>query len=242
VRAGSGNKDYWEGCRVAGRPGEPVIAIDGPSGAGKSTVAQRVAKQLGYRYLDTGAMYRAITWLALHEHADLDDPTALGALAQDTELQMTTQPGPARVQVTGIDVTAAIRGADVTAAVSRVSAVPAVRAALVRRQRALIGDGGVVVEGRDIGSTVVPDAFVKVFLTAEEGARASRRAQETADAAASTRVAMARRDALDAGRAASPLRRAEDAVVIDSTDLSADDVVDRVVQLVRARQSAEPAT
>lgn len=216
-----------------------VVAIDGPSGSGKSTVARGVAATLGLRYLDTGAMYRALTWLALHRAApagpvSLDDPDALVALAEHADLVLTTTPDPVAVTADGIDVTSAIRAEDVTAAVSRVSAVPGVRAAMVRRQQEAIGDGGIVVEGRDIGTTVAPDAAVKVFLTADEKVRAQRRADETSGAVDATRESLTRRDRLDAGRAASPLAQSPDAVVIDSTELSADLVVARIVELARA--------
>ena len=219
---------------VAGLPETLVVAIDGPSGSGKSTVARGVAATLGLRYLDTGAMYRAITWLALHREIPLTDGEALTHLADTAALEVSTGPEPVSIKAEGTDVTAAIRGADVTAAVSTVSAVPGVRAAMVRRQREAIGDGGIVVEGRDIGTTVAPDASVKVFLTADESARAHRRARETAAAVAETRDALAQRDRLDAGRAASPLTQAPDAVVVDSSHLSADEVIAEVVGLARS--------
>lgn len=224
---------------MQGVPATLVIAIDGPSGSGKSTVARGVAAALGLRYLDTGAMYRALTWLALHRPAPqgpvpLDDADALAALADSADLVLTTTPEPVTVTVEGTDVTAAIRAEDVTSAVSRVSAVPAVRAAMVRRQQQTIGSGGIVVEGRDIGTTVAPQAPVKVFLTAAESVRAERRAHETAAALAATQEALTRRDRLDAGRAASPMTQASDAVVVDSTQLSVDEVVARIVALARS--------
>ena len=224
---------------MQGLPATLVVAIDGPSGSGKSTVARGVAAALGLRYLDTGAMYRAVTWLALHRPTPpgpvpLEDPDALAQLAEQADLVLTTTPEPVTVTADGTDVTAAIRADDVTAAVSRVSAVPRVRAAMVRRQQQLIGAGGIVVEGRDIGTTVAPDAAVKVFLTADEAVRAQRRARETAGAVDATRESLTRRDRLDAGRAASPTAQAPDAVVVDSTDLSADLVVARIVDLARS--------
>ena len=219
---------------VAGLPTTLVVAIDGPSGSGKSTVARGVASQLGLRYLDTGAMYRAITWLALHREVPLADAQALTQLAETADLEVSSGPEPVSITAEGTDVTIAIRGADVTAAVSAVSAVPGVRAAMVRRQREAIGEGGIVVEGRDIGTTVAPDAPVKVFLTADESARARRRARETAAAVADTREALAERDRLDASRVTSPLTQAPDAVVIDSSHLSADEVIAEVVALARA--------
>jgi cytidylate kinase len=223
---------------VQALPPTLVVAIDGPSGSGKSTVARGVAAALGLRYLDTGAMYRAITWLALRRAVPLDDAAALSALADTADVQLTTDAEPVTVHADRTDVTAAIRQPDVTAAVSRVSAVPGVRAAMVRRQRDVIGNGGIVVEGRDIGTTVVPDAPVKIFLTADETERARRRARETAGAEATTRDALAQRDAHDASRAASPMAQAPDAVVIDSTGLSADEVVAAIV--THARVSGQP--
>jgi cytidylate kinase len=205
-----------------------VVAIDGPSGSGKSTVARRVATALELRYLDTGAMYRAVTWLALHDGADLSDGGALTALAEAADLEITTDPQAPSIAARGTDLTAAVRGAEVTAAVSQVSAVPGVRAAMVRRQRQLIGSGGIVVEGRDIGSTVAPDAPVKVFLTADASTRAQRRTrQDGAESAAAerTKADLIRRDAADSSRAASPLQRADDSIDIDSSAMTIDEVV-----------------
>ena len=219
---------------MQGLPPTLVIAIDGPGGSGKSTVSRGVAAALGLRYLDTGAMYRAVAWLALHRNTPLDDAEALTALADEARLELTTTASPVTVHADGTDVTTAIRSDDVTAAVSQVSAVPGVRTAMVRRQREIIGAGGIVVEGRDIGTTVAPDAAVKVFLTADERVRAERRALETAGAVASTKDALARRDAHDSGRAASPLTQAADAMVIDSTALSIEDVVAQIVAAARA--------
>ncbi len=220
------------------RRGGLVIAIDGPSGSGKSTVARGVARRLGLRYLDTGAMYRALTWLALRRGVDLADAAALTALAEDADLRVGTDPVTPTCHVGGEDVAAAIRSDEVTAAVSAVSAVAGVRAVLVARQRDLAAAGGVVVEGRDIGSVVLPDADVKVFLTATSATRAHRRARETrgagltSDALDRTHTAIERRDRLDSARTASPLARAPDAVEIDSTALDVDDVVAAVLALV----------
>ncbi|HWB65626.1 MAG TPA: (d)CMP kinase [Mycobacteriales bacterium] len=216
-----------------------VVAIDGPSGSGKSTVARTLARRLGLRYLDTGAMYRAVTWLALHAELDLSDPTAVGDLASAAQLTVSIDPARPKVLADGLDVTAEVRSAAVTAAVSQVSAVPAVRAVMVQRQRELIGDGDIVVEGRDIGTTVVPDAPVKVFLTADPSTRAARRTRQelgrqTPNALAGTQAALAVRDAADAGRSASPLAQAPDAVVIDSSALDVTAVVDQIERLVRA--------
>jgi cytidylate kinase len=220
-------------------PDRVVIAVDGPSGSGKSTVARGVARALGLRYLDTGAMYRAVTWAALQQGVDPADAAAIGDLATTVRLEMGTDPSAPSVSVDGADASVAVRTEAVTAAVSAVSAVPAVRTAMVRRQRELIGSGGIVVEGRDIGTTVAPDATLKIFLTADPAARARRRgleiAGETLDAAVldRTREDLLRRDAADAGRTASPLTQAADAVVVDSTDLGPDDVVARVVELLQ---------
>ncbi|HVT20920.1 MAG TPA: (d)CMP kinase [Mycobacteriales bacterium] len=216
-----------------------VVAIDGPSGSGKSTVARGVAAKLGLRYLDTGAMYRALTWLALERGTPLDAPAELEVLARQARLDITADPDAPSIAADGTDVTLAVRGAAVTSAVSAVSAIPGVRAAMVARQREIIGDGGIVVEGRDIGTTVAPDAPVKVFLVADPTARAQRRAlqdgAEVAGAAvAATEADLARRDAADSTRAASPLTKAPDAVVVDSTHLDADGVIARVIGLADA--------
>jgi cytidylate kinase len=197
-----------------------------------------VAERLGWRYLDTGAMYRAVTWLALDLAVDPADAKALVALARSADLALSTDPSTPAVTVNGVDVTEAIRGPEVTATVSTVSAVPGVRAEMVRRQRELIGPGSVVVEGRDIGTTVVPDAVVKIFLTASGHERALRRAREhhgrDVDDVTDTRTQLERRDASDSGRAASPLQRAGDAHEIDSTGLGIDEVVAAVLALVPA--------
>lgn len=215
-----------------------VVAVDGPSGSGKSTVARGVARALGLRYLDTGAMYRAITWAVLERGSDPADAGAVAAVAGTAHLDVATDPVHPTIAVDGVDATVAVRTEAVTAAVSAVSAVPEVRAEMVRRQREIIDAGGIVVEGRDIGTTVAPDAPVKVFLTADPAARAERRGRELAGASvdahrlAATQEQLLRRDAADSGRAASPLTQAADAVVIDSTYLTADEVVARVVELV----------
>jgi cytidylate kinase len=224
-----------------------VVAIDGPSGSGKSTVARRVAQKLGYRYLDTGAMYRAVTWLALDRGVDLADGDALAALAEGAGLEPGTNPRRPTIAIDGTDVTAPIRGRDVTNAVSAVSAVPRVRAAMVRRQRELMDGGSIVVEGRDIGTTVAPDAPVKVFLTASSEARAARRHRQFAAVGEAhgenvTREEIERRDARDAGRAASPLAQASDAVVVDSTARTVDEVVGEVLSLAERRGLPTPRT
>jgi cytidylate kinase len=224
---------------VHGDRSGPVIAIDGPSGSGKSTVARALAARLGLRYLDTGAMYRAVTAAVLAAGLDPADAGAVAGFVADLDVEISTCDDPVRVSVGGRDVTAEIRGPAVTAAVSAVSAVPAVRAAMVSRQRALIGAGGVVVEGRDIGTVVAPDADLKVFLTAEPAARAARRALETDTPVGPTEVQMARRDRLDASRAASPLTQPPDALVLDSTHLGAEAVVAAILHALGPRASAD---
>jgi cytidylate kinase len=222
--------------------GDPlVVAVDGPGGSGKSTVARAVARRLGLRYLDTGAMYRAVTWLALERRLDVEDGEALAELAERAALTVGTDPDAPAICVEGADVSAEIRSRPVTSAVSAVSAVPAVRKLLVDQQRAIIAaaTGGIVVEGRDIGTVVSPDASVKVFLTASTAERARRRSAEIgepgADAFNQTMAELGRRDALDSGRSASPLTQAADAIVVDSTDLSVESVADRIVSEVTDR-------
>ena len=215
-----------------------VIAVDGPSGSGKSSTARGVAKRLGLRYLDTGAMYRAITWWLLAKDADLQDASAIAKRALEPQLELSVDPDAPRITVDGRDVDLAIRGAAVTAAVSAVAAVPEVRSRLVALQRELIGAGGIVVEGRDIGTTVAPNAAVKIFLTASPEARAQRRAAQltpTEAAAIGTVADLARRDHLDSTRDVSPLARAQDAVVIDSSGYELDDVIEIILDLVAER-------
>jgi len=220
-------------------PDDLVVAIDGPSGSGKSTVARGVATRLGLPYLDTGATYRALTWLVLRNGVDPADGDAVTDLARRWRLELSTDPSCPRVLVNGVDVTAAVRSAEVTGAVSAVSAIPSVRARLVAMQRELAGDRGVVAEGRDTGTVVFPRAAVKVYLTASGSARAERRALESterADAAAlaATRADLERRDRLDSTRATSPLSRAPDALEIDTTAMSVDEAVTAVVDACAA--------
>ena len=213
-----------------------VIAVDGPSGSGKSTTARGIATRLGLRYLDTGAMYRAVTWAVLERGIDVDDPAAVAAVVSAVRLEVGTDPGAPTISADGVDVAGPIRGPAVTAAVSAVSAVRAVRTQLVTQQRELIGRGGIVVEGRDIGAVVAPDADLKVFLTAASGERAARRHAETggsADQVSMTEADLARRDTLDSTRKASPLTQAADAVVVDTTSLGLEDVIDRIVVMVK---------
>ena len=212
-----------------------VVAVDGPSGSGKSTVSRRLATSLGARYLDTGAMYRALTWAVLEAGVDPHDGPGVARVLETAVIDLATDPAAPAVSVDGQAVDAEIRGPEVTAAVSAVSAVPAVRAALVAQQREIIGDGGIVVEGRDIGTVVAPDAVLKVFLTASAEARAQRRSAELPGAdVAATHADLIRRDTLDSSRQTSPLQQASDAVVLDSTTLGIDEVVSRLLGLLAA--------
>ena len=223
-----------------------VVAVDGPSGSGKSSVSRGVARALGLRYLDTGAMYRAITWAVLRDGVDVRDADAVADVALRVRLHWSTDPDESVMEVDGTDVSRAVREEAVTSAVSVVAAEPRARAVLVDLQRQAVAQAkaagcGIVVEGRDIGSVVLPDADLKVWLVADPAVRAARRASEDAAAGRRTAVSdavateLARRDALDAGRAASPTTQADDAVVVDATHLGLADVIDAVVRLVRER-------
>jgi cytidylate kinase len=213
-----------------------VVAVDGPSGSGKSTVSRRLAEALDARYLDTGAMYRAVTWAVLRSGVDLGDSDAIAKVAAEVELRVGTDPATPTIAADGVAVDGPIRGPEVTGAVSVVAAVPAVRELMVARQCEIIARAGrIVVEGRDIGSVVAPDADLKVFLTASADARAQRRSAENAADVGLTAADLARRDRLDSTRAASPLRQVSDAVVLDTTELGIDEVVARLVALLRAR-------
>jgi len=207
-----------------------VVAVDGPSGAGKSSASRGAAIGLGLRYLDTGSMYRALTWWLLERGVDIGDVGLVGELAAEPVIEVGTDPSAPWTRVDGTDVSAAIRTREVTSAVSAVAAVPRVRAHLIAQQRDIIANApGIVAEGRDIGTVVAPDAPVKVFLTADSAARADRRAAETSWSAASTQVDQDRRDRLDAAQSA----KADDAVEIDSTRFDLDQVIDTIVRLAR---------
>ncbi len=218
-------------------PAGLVVAVDGPSGSGKSTVCRRVAAVLGLRYLDTGAMYRALTWWALERGVDLDDQPAVAALAADLPLDLGQDPSAPYVRVGGTDVSAGIRETRISEAVSAVAGNLAVRAELVRRQRALVATGGVVAEGRDITTVVAPDAPVRILLTAREDARLARRAREVhgttdASALAATRDQVLARDARDS-RVARFLDAADDGVVqVDSSDMGVEETVGTVLEVV----------
>ena len=213
-----------------------VVAVDGPSGSGKSTVSRRLAVALGAAYLDTGAMYRALTWAVLRCGVDPADPDAVLKVLGEVRIGIGTDPAAPTVTVDGADVAGLIRGPEVTAAVSAVSAVPAVRTALVAQQRAIVAgrSGGIVVEGRDIGTVVAPDAALKVYLTASPTERARRRSTENAADVTDTAADLARRDRLDSTRTASPLQAAPDAIVLDTTALGIDEVVARLRTLLSA--------
>jgi len=215
-----------------------IVAIDGPSGAGKGTVARAVASRLGYRHIDTGAMYRAVAWKARQDGIDLGREADVAALAARAAFDLEG----GRIRIDGHDVAAAIRTPEIDAAAATVARYPEVRRALVARQRAYGADGGVVMEGRDIGTVVFPNADVKIYLDASADERARRRAADPAHASsrgaplADVATALADRDKSDSTRAASPLAIASDAVVIDTTGLPIEDVIERVVTLVERRR------
>jgi cytidylate kinase len=217
--------------------GKITIAIDGPAGSGKSTVAKRVAAALGILYLDTGAMYRAVTLKALRAGLPLDDEAALTKLAASTVLEFKqTTDGAYHLFMDGEDVSAEIRMAPVTKAVSAVSAVPGVREVLVKQQQRIGRQGGVVMDGRDIGTVVLPEADLKIFLTASLGERAHRRWLELCTKGCTVtkdevEEDLKRRDAFDAGRAVAPLKPAADSVTLDTTALSIEEVVERILKL-----------
>jgi cytidylate kinase len=209
-----------------------IVAIDGPAGAGKSTVARRLAERLGFRYLDTGAMYRALTWLAMQRGFDLSEGARLGELAAENPVEFSES---GRVSIGGTDVTASIRKSNIDRQVPVVAKHPAVREVMRERQRELGHQGDVVIEGRDIGTVVAPDAEVKVYLNADSGTRARRRQAERPDIGGDALATDLRlRDKSDAVR----MQPASDAEQIDTTDLEVDDVVMRIEQLVQERLAA----
>jgi cytidylate kinase len=211
--------------------GRSVVAIDGPAGSGKSTVARRLAARIGFRYLDSGAMYRALTLAAMRAGVAEDDGDGLRRLLDGIEIVLDGE----RVRVGGEDVTEEIRSAAVSAAVSRVATIAAVRRGMVEKQRAAYPGEDVVVEGRDIGSVVFPDADLKVFLTASPGERARRRAAESGRPVPTVLAELAERDGRDASREHSPLLQTSDAEPVDTTGLGIEEVVERLAELVRRR-------
>ncbi|HEX3569253.1 MAG TPA: (d)CMP kinase [Acidobacteriaceae bacterium] len=241
-----------------GRRTRPVIAIDGPAGAGKSTLAAHLARRFGFLNLETGAMYRALALKAIECDLDFDEQDPLIALAQDTRIELEPQADGNRVLLDGVDVSRRIRDADVTAAASRVSVHPRLRAWMVDQQRALGAAGGIVMEGRDIGTTVFPDAEVKIFLDAAPEVRSNRRFRQNTFAAVPSQPSdtendeqkrdaqralleeMRERDRRDRTRAESPLRPAEDAVVLDSTAMDLPEVLAHAEQIVQSHLHPEP--
>ncbi|MFE7776665.1 (d)CMP kinase [Streptomyces sp. NPDC057445] len=224
-----------------------IVAIDGPSGTGKSSTSKAVAAELGLCYLDTGAQYRAITWWMISNGVDVADQAAIANAAGKPVIESGTDPLAPTITVDGVDASGPIRTREVTSKVSAVSAVPEVRARITELQRSIAAaaDKGIVVEGRDIGTTVLPDADLKIFLTASPEARAARRSgelkgKEATDLAA-TREALIKRDAADSSRKTSPLAKADDAVEVDTTDLTLQQVIECVVTLVSERRCRDTA-
>ncbi len=221
-----------------------VVAIDGPAGTGKSSVSRGLARALSARYLDTGAMYRIVTLAVLRAGVDPTDAEAVGAIASTVQMSVSYDPDADNCYLAGEDVSAEIRGDEVTRAVSAVSSIPAVRTRLVELQRAMAGGpGNVVVEGRDIGTVVLPDAPVKIFLTASAETRARRRndqnvASGLADDYDAVLADVRRRDHLDSTRPVSPLRAASDAVVVDTSDMTEAQVIAHLLELVEQRSGA----
>lgn len=214
-----------------------VIAVDGTSGSGKSSTSRGVAHRLGLQYLDTGAMFRAMTWWLLEAGVDPEDPDAVSARVDEPDLVSGTDPGDPTITMDGVDVSGPIRSDAVNAAVSPVSAVPAVRARLLDLQRTVIAEAcatgpGIVVEGRDIGSVVAPDAQVRVYLSADPAVRAQRRAAEEGGSdLGATEASLLNRDRIDSGRSTAPLVMADGAVLIDTSACTLDEVIDQVVAL-----------
>jgi cytidylate kinase len=225
------------------QPHKLVIAIDGPAGSGKSTIAARLARRFGYTNLESGAMYRALALKALEQHVPLDDADALRRLAENSNIELEPRGEGNRVVLDGCDVSQRIREADVTLAASQVSVHPRVRQVMVARQRELGANGGVVMEGRDIGTAVFPNADVKIFLDADPDVRAERRVLQngshTTEEAQRVQAEIAARDQRDRTRATSPLIAASDAVVVDTTDKTIDEVVEAVDRIVKKRLGAE---
>ncbi len=224
-----------------------IVAIDGPAGAGKSTVAKAVARSLGYRYMDTGAMYRALAWKVMGHGVDCGDETALGRILQNTTVDLGADADAPSVTLDGVDVSGAIRTAEVGQTASRVSGLAAVRKRMAELQRAMGRGGSVVAEGRDMGTVVFPEAEVKVYLDASPETRARRRHKELVGESPGltledTLADVMRRDRRDTERAVAPLRQADDAVLIDSTSLPVEAVVQRVLEEVRKKSNENGRT
>lgn len=220
-----------------------IVAIDGPAGAGKSTVAKRLAKELGYTYMDTGAMYRAFAWRVMEQGMDLSDERELRRVLQETNIELVEHFGRPGVLLNGVDVTDRIRTPELSQLASRVSTSKIVRERMVELQRAIGSQGGVVAEGRDIGTVVFPDAEVKIYLDASSQERARRRFEEFRGQGSrvtmeETVSEMEERDRRDKERDVAPLRKAEDALVIDSTDSAVDGVVERIMQEIKKKMLA----
>ncbi len=218
-----------------------IVAIDGPSGTGKSSTSKAVAAKLGLSYLDTGAQYRAITWWMITNGVDVDDADAVASAAGKPTIVSGTDPSHPTITVDGVDASGPIRTQEVTSKVSAVSAVPEVRTRITELQRSIAAsaEDGIVVEGRDIGTTVLPDADLKIFLTASPEARAARRSGELKGADVhATREALVKRDAADSSRKTSPLAKADDAVEVDTTQLTLQQVIECVVTLVEEKRAA----
>lgn len=224
---------------------ELVVAIDGPAGSGKSTVSRNVASALEWIMLDTGAMYRAITWAVVRAGVDPEDSERVAEVARDADIQLDTRPDVSLVRVNGINVTQEIRSAEVTSAVSAVSAVPQVRERLVDLQRETVerSDHGIVIEGRDIGTVVLPDARLKIYLTADPRVRAKRRGIQLGHIMSESELddmqqTIMERDSKDSSRDISPLKAAPDAVIIDTTNLTQDEVVLEITALAQKTYNA----
>ena len=214
-----------------------VIAIDGPSGSGKSSVARGVARALGLDYLDTGGMYRAMTWFVLSQGVDVADVDAVAAVSDSADLKPSVDPQDQNLYVGDTDVTEIIRGELITSLVSKVAANPAVRSVLVKRQQDVVASAshGIVVEGRDIGTVVLPDASLKLYITADPSVRASRRAAQAATDVESTQQSLLARDHADSTRQVSPLELAPDAILLDTTHMNLPEVIEHVLALVAER-------